>query len=266
MSRDTKIRRVGKILLPINLLIIAAVFACLQYPVFRLKEVTVAYADGREVPADMYDQVCEVVSIGADSNLFSIDRQKITNTLLQDAGITKVGVRLGLPDKLVVRLYAAQPVIWWLDCRVESLGRDGKPVAEPPHSQTLGYPIGSAKVDSMLIRWRLLGFYQQLIEHDSRWAGVISQIECDAHTGWQLVLNGGAERLLLGWHPGVETLDRVVRFLETVPEAHWKHGTIDARYEGNIIVVPHDEKHRRAHNSFRTASRDNSHIPLGGRS
>jgi len=266
VSRVRRVRRFSRVLLPVNLLAAAAVVACLEYPVFRLNEIEVTYADGREVPAGVYDQVCQVVGIAPDSNLFSIKRQEVARALLQDENIVRVDLRLSLPGRLLVRLHAAQPLLWWADCPVLPLGVDGRAVATPGHIRESGYPIGGAETKSMFARWRLLEFYQQLTEHDSRWAGVISQINCDPHRGWELILNGGAERVLLGWHPGAEILDRVVGFLKAVPEVQWKHGMIDARFSRGIIVTPRRDKSHGAHKPYRTAGRDNSPAPFGGRS
>ena len=115
-------------------------------------------------------------------------------------------------------------------------------------------------------RWRMVEFYQKLVAHDPRWAEVISQIESDATVGWLLVLNGGAERILLGRHPDAATFDRLVRFLETVPEDQWALATIDARFGKKVIVTPSKAKSREKRRSHSSTDQENSLLPAGGRS
>ena len=240
MTWYQKIRRFGRIVILGNLLIIGALVACLEYPVFQLKEIEVTYADGREVAPEVYERVCRAVAVTPDSNLFSISRQKIAQALLQDKDIAGVEVHIGLPDRLQVRLYTAAPMIWWAERSLTPLAGDGMPVSVPALDGRMSYPLGTGNLEDNgpRARWQLVEFYHRLIEHDPRWAEVVSQISGDNDTGWELVLNGGSERILLNRHPDTETLNRLVRFLEKVPEVRWQNGIIDTRFGSNIILTP----------------------------
>jgi cell division septal protein FtsQ len=266
--RWKKIRRFGRIIVLGNLLIIGALAACLEYPVFRLKTVEVAYADGREVSAEVHQRVCRAAAITPDLNLFNLPRQEIAEALLQDEDIARVVVHIGLPDRLQVRLYTAEPLIWWANHPVTPLAGDGMPVSTAAIDKSSSYPLGAGNPggDDPYARWQLVEFYQRLIEYDARWADVISQISGGPDNGWELVLNKGGERILLNGHPDSETLDRLVRFLENVPEVRWENGKIDARFNGSIILTPQRGQSRRGHISDRAAGRDLSHISFGGRS
>lgn len=267
MSRQS-IRRAGKILLPVNVLILAAIAVCWHYPVFRLQAIEVDYADDRAITEDIYEQVCRAVVVSPDSNLFSIEKEKVAEELIQDEEIAEVDIRLVLPDRLEVRLHPAQPILWLAEKNLLPVAADGRPVQNVEDFHEDGYPIGgdNGGCDVTVKRWRLVEFYRELVEHDARWADVISQIVCDSVTGWQVILNGGAERILLGLNPDTRTFTRVVQFLETVPEARWKHGTIDARFDGSIILTPCDDKSRRAHTSNQEIGQANARLAYGGRS
>jgi hypothetical protein len=251
--------------LPVNLLLAGAAVACLEYPVFCLREIEIAFADGRDVPPELYQKVRAAITAAADSNLFSLDENKIAKSVLeQNDNLVRVDARLVLPDKLRIRMHPAKPMLWWSERRVLSLAGDGRLVPVAATDCFSGFPIGAGHgaPNETITRWRMLEFYQALVEHNPRWAEVISQIENDPTAGWLLVLNGGAERIIFGRYPDTETFDRVVRFLETVPEDEWARATIDARFGGKVIVTSSTTKGR----GSRKTSRENSSLPAGGRS
>lgn len=262
MSPWKRIIRVCKFLLPINLLLAGAAAACLEYPVFRLREIEIAFADNREVTPEFYQKVCQAIPVTPDSNLFSVDENKIVKAILaRENDLVRVDARLVLPDKLFLRLHIAQPALWWSAHQVFSLAGDGRSVDAPAGDRGSGFPIGVGDnaTDGTIERWRMIEFYQSMVEHDPRWGEVISQIEHDPQAGWLLVLNGGAERIFLGKHADFITFDRVARFLETVPEEAWAGATIDARFGGRIIITSPAVKGRKTR-------RENSSPPVGGRS
>lgn len=256
----------ARVVLPVDLLAVAAIVGALNYPVFRLKVVDVAYIDGREVTPKMHEQVRRAVHLDADSNLFSVATELVARLLLHDDDLAKVDVRLKLPDCLQVRLAAARPTLWWAQGReVTAVAGDGRPVAA---SEGGSFPVGSGpnSADSTLVRWRLLDLYHRLIRHDSRWAEVIAQISLDSVLGWELVLNGDGEHIILGQEGTTETFDRVTRFLECIPEQDWKHTTIDARFRERIVLSPLADSSDTGKVTVRTAGRDSTTSSSGGRS
>lgn len=266
-----RMRRWGKIILPLNVMVAVVVGVCLQYPVFKLRLIDIAYADGREVPADLYDQVKQVLVMDADSNLFSINKSKIADLLLTDEDIDRVEVNIRLPGRLVVRLAPAKPVMLWAGKRVTCLAGDGRVVQAPEKLPAVGCPVGGIGGDggdesSSLARWRIVEFYQRLVRLDPRWGEVISQIDYDRAVGWRVLLNRGAEQIILGRCPTVGTLKRVVRFLQNVPEDQWQNGRIDARFRGRIILAPGNTGASTPAISQHTDRRDGRQPSLGGRS
>ena len=255
----------ARIILPVNVLVVVAIGGFLKYPVFRLKTVEVSYADGRIVAPEMYEQVCHAVKIGPDSNLFSIEPELVARLMMLDENLAKVDVRLELPDRVQVRLAAAEPVLWWADRRVAPVAGDGRPVAA---AEETNYPVGivSSGRDSTLFRWRLLEMYQKLVRYDSRWAEVVSQVAYDSTGGWHLVLNGGGERILLGRQVDSQALDRLTRFLERIPEKVWQHTNIDARFSESIVLTPQADSSDTGHVSVRAAERDSTNASSEGRS
>lgn len=257
---------VCKILLPVNLLLAGAALACLEYPVFRLREIDLVFADGRAVSPELYQQTTAILPVTADSNLFAIDEQALARSiLLWNADLSRVEVRLVPPHKLVIRLHAAQPTLWWSADRVLCLAGDGHPLkAEVPDDT--GYPICVGQGFGKFERWQLVQFYERLVAHNPLWTEVISQVHYDPSAGWLLILNGGAERILLGHHPDENAFGRVCRFLESVPEEEWACGTIDARFGGRIIVTPPDEKNSADDQAISDTLSENLSVPVGGRS
>jgi cell division septal protein FtsQ len=267
-----KVSLLSKILLPLDVVVAAAVVVCVQYPVFRLKTVEVTGGDGRPASPEVYDQVCRAVKIAPDSNLLSIEPELVARLLLLDDKVAKVAVRLDPPHNLQVRVTPAKPIIWWAGREVTSLAADGNPV---PRSATADLPIGIGRAagDQAYARWQLVEVYQRLVSHNRRWAEVISQIGWDSAMGWQLVLNGKGERILLGRQVSTERLDRVAGFLESIPENQWNDATIDARFDKRIVLIPQVEVPVHGADSggtglmpVRAVHRDTAHTPSGGRS
>jgi len=256
----------ARIVLPVDVLVVAAIVGCLNYPVFRLKTIDVSYTDGRDVSRQMYEQVCRAVRIGADSNMFSVETDLVARLLLYDDNLAKADVRLELPDRLQVRLTAAKPALWWVQGRqVATVAGDGRPVAAV---EAASYPVGisGGAVDSAFMRWQLLDLYHRLVRHDSRWREVLSQIAFDSVLGWQLVLNQGGERIILGRAGTTETLDRVTRFLEQIPEKDWKYMNIDARFNERIVLSPQADSSDTGKVTIRAAGRDSTTTSSRGRS
>lgn len=258
---------VGKILLPVNVLLVAATAACLEYPVFRLAYMEVDFADGREVPPELFHQIAQTVAAPVDSNLLSLNGDAIAESILQQHDdLVRVDVRMVLPDRILICLHAAQSTIWWSARDVLPVAGDGRSMRKISTGDSADYPVcfGRTGADQVIDRWRAIEFYQRLIAHDPRWADVISQISNDPAVGWVLVLNGGAEHVILGKSPDIAALNRVARFLESVPESAWARGTIDARFGGRIVVAPPDSTDIVLDTAAGDVHSENLLLPVGG--
>ncbi len=259
--------RLRRVVLPTFLLLAIGVGLCQWYPLCTLRTVDVAYTDGRDITAEMYDRLTQIIEVSPDSNLFSVDEKQIADVLIADPAIAAAAVRLAPPHTLKVRLTAAEPVLWWSGDQIIGLGGNGEPVPSSASYVPADHPLAASPdaVDTIAARWRLVNFRQQLIEHDPRWENIISQIEWNDDSGWLLILNRGAERILLGGTPGRETLDLLAGFLQSVPEEQWENGKIDARFDGRIILTPRRYQSRKEQKAYQPAARELTDAS-GGRS
>ncbi len=241
MSWWSTIRRVVRWLLPVNILLAGAAYACLQHPIMRVQELEVTYEDGRCADSSLHQRVADMVFAHEDSNLLQVDTRAIADSILAcDPDLIWADVSLRPPHSVRVLLKRSEPLAWWaaptlqpVDCRGQILKADSLDGFK-------SLPILSRAnfLEKNLDRMYSIDLYQQLLRHDQRWGQVISQVGCLADTGWCLILNAGAERVLLGWDISDAKLNRLVRFLESTPPSEWQGAQIDVRFSERVIITP----------------------------
>ncbi len=235
------IRRIIRWSLPVNLLLAGAAYACLHHPVMQVRTLEASYVDGCAVDSIFQQRIADLVFVRGDSNLLHIDTEGIADSVLSwDSDLLRVDVGLRPPHTVCVRIERSQPLAWWATPRLQAVDYRGQVLKSDSFAECSSLPILSPTdfLEKNLDRMHSIDLYQQLLRHDQRWGQVISQIGCNADSGWYLILSADAEKVLLGWEITQAKLDRLARFLESTPIQHWQGAHIDVRFSERVIVTP----------------------------
>jgi cell division septal protein FtsQ len=217
-----------------DLLILGGIWSVQHWPLLKLKLVAV------EGPEAWQDVVHDLVTVAADSNLLSIDRDALERRLELEFGArAQCRTRLELPDKLTIQLTPA-PLVLWTEGRA-GVSVDGNVVVQPvcaTDAPVWRTPLRTEVREHGNRAFEAAAAWSDVLAADRRWKSVVSELTTDPKQGWIMTASDGQTRIVLGWDK-LETRAKNVALLLAQPDSLLAQPcTIDARFDDRLVVRP----------------------------
>lgn len=235
---ETSVRRPARwrwILGSIDLLLIAVIVTIMNWPVLKVQDIVV---DG---PDAWQDRAQEIAGPTADSNFFRYDVRAVEQRLRASFGSRAAcAARLEPPNQIRVRLHPTRPALWsetgegvsnagtLFDCYMRG---DNVPIWR----SALNAHSGESRDTRAVIA---VGAWQEVLRGDPRFAEGASEWYRDPHDGWMIVAADGKTRIILGWRNLEARAAAVAQVLGVRDKTLSESCTIDARFDGYLVVRP----------------------------
>lgn len=215
-----------------DVLLMAGIWSIQRWPLLKLTDVVV---DG---PMAWQSMARDLVTVAPDSNLFSIDRDALERRLALEFGSrAECRTKLQLPGTLSIRLTPA-PLVLWTEGRA-GISVNGSVVVQPVAANDVPVwrtPLRTASREHGYRAFEAAAAWADVLESDSRWRAVVSELTCDPDLGWILLGADGKTKIVLGWSDLVERAANVACLFSQPDSILKKPCTIDARFDRRLIV------------------------------
>ncbi|MBD3299327.1 MAG: hypothetical protein GF341_11770 [candidate division Zixibacteria bacterium] len=216
-----------------NILVIGLLVFILNYPLMKVSIVNI------EGPEMWHHRAMDIAAPVGDSNLFHYDFEQVGRRLQAAFGArAQCDVQYVVPRGVSVVLTPTDPSLWTVAGRgVRADGALFATEADMPPS-----PIWrqTARRDQHVQTEAHLaaGVWSEVVDGDARFEHGASEWMRDAQRGWTMLAGNGQTRIILGWNNIEKRAAAAARLLEQRDSTLLSGCTIDARFDGRLIVRP----------------------------
>jgi hypothetical protein len=222
-----------------NVLIVAGLFTLHKWPLLKVQSVAIVG------PERWHERAQELVTVPADSNLFGVDCIGLERRLNREFGsLAACRVKLTVTGDLNVDL-RPNPVALWTENRA-GVGVNGDLIAQPQDGSNVPVWRVTAHDGLHQRRWgacRAAAAWSDVLAGDPRWGTAVSEWTC-TEDGWQMTALNGKTVVKLGWEDIAARAHNVARLLMRPDSILTQPCTIDARFDGQLIVRPRAEEEK----------------------
>ena len=216
----------------LDALLLAAYFAVQKWPLVKIRQVTI------EGPAIWESRALSQVALPSDSNLFSLDLDRLQDRLQAEFGsLAACRAQLLLPGKLLIQVVPTALTLWTEGGM--GVGVDGSLLTTPAIEQPAPIwraPLGSYGEARTRSTESAVSAWTQVLEADGRFTNAVSEWGCDSASGWTMVGADGKTRMNIGWGDLENRAYYVSQLLARPDTILAKPCAIDARFDGQLIV------------------------------
>ncbi len=216
-----------------NVLVIGFLAFILSYPLMKVSNITI------EGPDIWRDRAMGIAAPVGDSNLFHYDFKQVGRRLEATFGArAHCDVHYVVPRGITVILTPTDPALW--TTAGHGVRADGTLFATEADMAPSPIWRQSALRDQHVQTEAHLaaGVWSEVIDGDARFEHGASEWTRDAGRGWTMIAGDGQTRIILGWNNIETRAAAVARLLEQRDSTLLSGCTIDARFDGRLIVRP----------------------------
>jgi cell division septal protein FtsQ len=220
-----------------NVIIVALLFSAHKWPLVKVRSVAIAG------PECWHERAQELVTVPSDSNLFGVDCDGLEHRLNREFGaLAACRVKLSVTGVLHVDLKPNRLALWTENRN--GVGIDGSLIAQPQDEGIVPVWRVTARDGLHQRRWgarRAAAAWAAVLAGDPRWEAATSEWAC-TDKGWQITTLNGKTAVMLGWEDIAARARSVARLLTRSDSILTQPCTIDARFDGQLIVRPRAEE------------------------
>lgn len=216
-----------------NVLVIGFVAFILNYPLMKVSSITI---DGPDI---WHDRAMGIAAPVGDSNLFRYDFEQVGRRLQATFGArAQCDVQYVVPRGVTVVLTPTDPLLWTATGR--GIRADGALFATDADMPPSPIWRQTSRRDQQVQTAAQLaaGVWSEVVDGDGRFEHGTSEWMRDAQRGWTMIAGDGQTRIILGWNNIEQRAAAVGRLLEQRDSILVNGCTIDARFDGRLIVRP----------------------------
>ncbi|GAB4325807.1 MAG: hypothetical protein Kow0074_19860 [Candidatus Zixiibacteriota bacterium] len=239
-------------LMSANVLVGGFLVFILNYPLMKITNITI---NGPDV---WHDEALAIAQPIGDSNVFHYDFESVGATLQSVLGAqAHCEVRYVIPNGVEVEMTPTDPALWTdAGGGVRSDGALFTAHTDMPPSPVWRRSLSPRDLEPQTEARLAAGVWAEVLDGDSRFEQGVSEWMRDPDNGWVMIAADGRTRIVLGWNNLEERAASVARLLAVRDSTIVSGCTIDARFDGRLIVR-RDTRTAAVHPAAATGRRDN---------